>query len=280
MNQTHGAQALLTRPHRSGDTIMNPVGDEAPRKAHTEDYRPKRQYLGRRPSHTRLLTSESSRPSAYQLSSLVQDYSNRIDECEAKRDQAEAQIDDNKKRRNIETKRHEAEWQRQESLFKKRIQAAFLDDIWDTYTHQYNDADHTHELAFLGWAHSSGAYPHGIMALEQDWQNAVAGRPVTQRHSPNQSRPQRGQREQRQTYNRTNTRPSQRQTSNTTNGQARTSRPANAKASATSPNPTSHPQQPAAVEDHKAPLNTRNWVIIGILAGAAIIAITAVIFGG
>ena len=267
MNQINGDTALLNAPPTSGQFIMNPVGDEAPKRAPRKNQGPRFYNVGRRPNR-QPMPSEIQRPDASRLSTLAQDYAVRIDECETKRHRVEAQIDRKSQHRNAQIKRREAERQRQESLFHRRLHAAFLDGIWIQYTGQHPDADHTNRLAFFAWAESNGAYPHGTKALQQDWLNATEGRPVTQRRTTYKvpSEQIRG--------NTTDTR-------NRPNQNAQPSTKPNTKASsAPISKPASQTQQTATEQDHKAPLNTRNWIAIGIFTSAVIIAAAAVLFAG
>ena len=265
MNQIKGDTALLNALPTSGQFIMNPVGDEAPRRAHRENQGPQLHNVGRRPNR-QPPPSESQRPDAYRLSALAQDYANRIAECETKRNRVEAEIDRKSQHRNAQIKRREAERQRKESLFQRQLRAAFLDSIWTQYAGQHPDADHTHQPTFFAWANSSGAYPHGATALQQDWLNATEGRPVTQR---------------RQTYIKTPREHSPGSTTNASNmPPTRPSTTPNATSSAPSSKPASQTQPAATERNQKAPVITRNWIAIGIFTSAVIIAAAAVMFAG
>ena len=159
--------------------------------------------VGRRPNHPPPTPSKGQRPDACRLSALARDYVNRIDECEEKRRRAEAEMDRRSRRRNAGAReREQDEWQRRETVFHQQIRAAHLDEIWIRYACQHPDADHSHKLPFLAWAHTTGAYAHGLTALDEDLRSAAAGRPVTRRRAPGPRQPQDQQQQSRRTHTR------------------------------------------------------------------------------
>ena len=240
--------------------------------------------VGRRPNHPPP-PSEGQRPDACRLSALARDYVNRIDECEEKRRRAEAEMDRRNHRRNAEAReREQDEWQRRETVFHQRIRAAHLDDIWIRYARQHPNADHSHKLPFLGWAHTTGAYAHGLKALEEDWRNAEAGRPVTRRRAPGPRQPQENQQQSRRTHTRPGGpgRASPLRGNQQGSGKAGASAGSRATTTASSSSSAGHAGRAtaAASEDGRVPLSIRNWVVIGTLSSAALIAVAAMLLGG
>ena len=176
MNQRHGAGALLTDPPTSGKMKTESAQAEAPRRPRSGSVKPESPDANRTTGQSK---DEGRRPEARLLSALTRDYSNRIQESEAKRRRTEAAIiEEKRQRRDAANRQKEAEWQRQEALFQRRVQAAFLESARQRYALGRHDANHTHEGEFLSWANTSGAYPHGLQALTEDWKNVIAGRPV------------------------------------------------------------------------------------------------------
>ena len=187
------------------------------------------------------------RPSAARLASITRDYASRIDECAERRHSAEQNL---RRPSNQRKSRPKPDYHQQQVAYNKQLKAARLDGLWSHYASLHPGADFTHALPFLGWAHTTGAYPHGKDALTSDWQNAASGQPAPERNATRPTPPHQPSRPPRST-----TRPS-----STTS----TSRPTRA--------PTPTPQ-----DDRRAPLNTRNLVLGALITGAIIIAAAAMV---
>ena len=242
-------------------------------------------HVGRCPNHPPPTPSKGQRPDACRLSALARDYVNRIDECEEKRRRAEAEMDRRSQRRNAGAREREKnEWQRRETVFHQQIKVAHLDEIWIRYADQHPDADHSYKGDFLDWALTTGAYTHGLKALEEDLRNAEAGRPVTRRRAPGPRQPRDNQQQSRRTYTRPGGpgRTSPPRGNQQGSGTAGASAGSRATATASSSSSAGHAGQATAVasEDGKAPLGIRNWVVIGTLSSAALIAVAAMLLGG
>ena len=193
-------------------------------------------------------SDQSRRPSARQLANVTRNYAGRIDECEAKRHLTEQRL------RRSYTKRRgnrTGDYQDQQVQFSNRLKAARLESLWKQYASLHPGADFTHELPFLGWAHTTGVYPHGRDALSEDWANAGTGQPAPDRRE-----------NRRHQYRRQPTSPLRTRSSNPPTGSQNS--------------PSSQPKA-APPEDKKAPVNTRNWVLTALIAGAAIIATAAMV---
>ena len=131
----------------------------------------KGQRSGRRPAG-------QLRPAPGTLARLTRDYATRIPDCEAERLRLEIELNNATKRRNDPNRQAEnPNWQRDQAAFQKNLNTANLHRTWAEYARLHPGADHTHENAFLAWAYTTGAYPHGLAALEQVWKAATSQRP-------------------------------------------------------------------------------------------------------
>ena len=297
MNHHSGDTALLDRPpkSRSEASIMNPVGEQE-KRANTG---PKQQQGGRPTSQNRGATNgqpnratngqrpSTRRPSAKQLSALVQDYATSIKECEAVRNEADAKATNAEQRKRTQAKIRADRWNHRESFFATNITKANLGPIWEKYVQQYPTADHTHQLSFFGWATITGTYPHGKIALQEDWNNALSDQPVLQRVVHNSSPPPgSSSNRRRHGYRRNNgyqnrptngpqpdasskQSPDGKSQSNNANQTNSTTNPSAAPGANASYSTTS---QTNATASDKAPTNVKNWTVIGIVTGAAVIA--------
>ena len=127
------------------------------------------------------------RPTPKTLARLTRDYATRIPDCEAERLRLEIELNKAAKRRNTPNRQAEnPNWQRDETAFQIKLWASYLHQTWAEYARLHPGADHTHENAFLAWAYTTGAYPHGLEALEQLWKTASARRPpdAPRHHAP------------------------------------------------------------------------------------------------
>ena len=246
----------------------------------------KRHYSGTRTQPQDPKRNVDLRPSADQLSAWVRQYVSSIDECERRRNGFKTEFHRYDRRRKAEAQaRGKSRWDLREREFRRQLVLARLSRIWDFYIAEHGGADHTHELAFLGWAHTSGRYIHGLEALNHDWQNAKAGLPATMRRSeatesaPHFRHP--GQRASTQTSKpsggadrgrpSTRNQPDKTSTGNPTNNDPK------ADASISTPvGPKT--QQPPIPDGSKAPLIVRNWIVVGMLACAMAIVAVATIF--